>query len=467
MSTSSLYGSTLSSILGNVNDAFSGKTTGIDVGTVVSELMEVERQPETQWQNEQTTINSQVSALTTMNSQMTSLYDSVNNLKDIMGAFSQKTTGSSDDSIVSASADNTAVAGTHTVVVSKLATTSSSYSDYIPSGSSLAGTEIDIKYGSNPSNPVSTDTIDIPSTDTTLQQAASYINSGSYGVTASIMTDSTGSRLVLNSNTSGANGNLTVSNSSTNFSSAAGVDAQLTVDGVPVDSSTNTVTGAIAGVTLSLGSADANSSVLISVQPDTTGAASAIQDFVTAYNNIMGSINAQYTVDPTTSSEGVLAGDSMLRGLQSQLLGLVSTTTSAAGQYVNLQSMGIEMQDDGTLQINTSALSTALSSNFSDVQNFFQSASPAGWGQTVGTQLLQMTDPTIGPISADISGLNQSNQSLTNQINDFEVRMATVQDQLTTQYDNLNTLLEQYPMQMQQVAAQLGSLPSSTSSSSS
>ncbi len=246
-SSTSLYSGTISSILGNVNDAFSGKTSGIDVGTIVDELMEVERQPETVWQNEQSTISSQVSALTTMNTQLSTVATDVDNLKDILGAFSQMSTGSSDDALVSASADNTAVAGTHTVVVSNLATTSSSYSDYIPSGSSLAGAEIDIKYGSDPNNPVKTDTIDIPASDTTLQQAVSTINSGSYGVTASVVTDSTGSRLVLASNTSGANGNLTVSSSASNFTSAAGVDAKLTVDGVPVDSATNTVTGAIAG----------------------------------------------------------------------------------------------------------------------------------------------------------------------------------------------------------------------------
>jgi flagellar capping protein FliD len=98
------------------------------------------------------------------------------------------------------------------------------------------------------------------------------------------------------------------------------------------------------------------------------------------------------------------------------------------------------------------------------VQKFFQSASPPGWGQTVGTQLMQMMDPTLGAVSADISGLKQTNQSLTKQINDFEVRMAVTQQQLMTQYANLNALLTQYPMQMQQVAAQLGSLPTTTSS---
>ena len=97
-----LYGSTISSIVNNVNDAFSGKTSGIDVSSVVSELMQVERQPEVQLQNQQTTINSQVSALTSISTQLTALYTSVNSLKDIFGAFSQNTTGSSDSAIVSA-----------------------------------------------------------------------------------------------------------------------------------------------------------------------------------------------------------------------------------------------------------------------------------------------------------------------------------------------------------------------------
>ena len=457
-----LYGSTLSSIVGNVNDAFSGKTSGINVSTIVSELMQVERQPEVVLLNQQSTIGSQVSALTRLGTQLSNLQDSVNNLTDVLGAFSQMTTGSSDAAIVSASADNSAVAGTHTVLVSKLATTSSSYSDYIPSGTSLAGAQIVIKYGSDPGNPLTTDTINVPASDTTLQQAADYINGGGYGVTASVVTDSQGSRLVFVSKTSGAAGNLNVSSAATNFTSAPGVDAQLSVDGVPVDSGSNTVTGAIAGVTLSLGAADPNDPVLISVQPDTTQASQAIQSFVSAYNAVVSSINSQYTAD-ANGNEGVLAGDSMLRMLQGELLSMVSWSTGQPGQYVNLQSLGIEMQNDGTLQINSATLSQALSSDFPAVQSFFQSAS--GWGHAASMQMQQLTDPTLGPVAADISGLNQTNQTLTNQINDFEVRMTTVQDQLTTEYSALNTLLEQYPLLIQQTAAQLASLPGASSSS--
>lgn len=458
-----LYGSTLRSIVNNVNDAFSGKTSGIDVSAAVSELMQVERQPEVQLQNQQTAIHSQLSALTALSTQLTAVYTSVNDLKDIFGAFSQNATGSSDPAIVSATADRTAAAGTHSITVSKLATTSSSYSGYIPSDASFAGTQLLVKYGSDPNHPLNTESIDIPSGDATLQQVASYINGGSYGVSASVVTDSQGSRLVLVSKTSGASGNLSVSSTAASFTTAAGVDAQLTVDGVPVDSSTNTVSGAITGVTLSLGAANASTPVLISVQPDTTAASQAIQNFVDAYNAVMGSINAQYTVNAATGNEGVLAGDSMLRTLQGSLLGMISSSVSGVEQYVNLQSVGIEMQNDGTLQVNSAKLSQALSSSFSDVQKFFQL--PSGWGQLAGKQMLQLTDPTLGPVAADMNGLNQTDQSLTEQINDFEVRMATIQDQLTAQYATLNALLQQYPLQLQQVAAQLGSLPSAASGS--
>jgi len=456
------YSSALGDILSQVNDAFSGKTSGIDVSSVVNELMQVEEQPETQLQSEQSTISSQISALTSISSQLSTLQSSIQSLTDLDGAFSQMTTGSSDSTLVAASADSTATAGTHTVVVSKLATTSSSYSAYIPSGTSLAGAQIVVKYGSDPNNPVKTDTISIPSSDTTLQQSASYINGGGYGVTASVVTDSQGSRLVLVSNSSGANGNLTVTSSATTFSSSPGVDAQLTVDGVPVDSASNTVTGAIPGVTLSLGAADPTTPVLISVEPDTTQASTAIQNFITAYNAVIGSINTQYTLN-SSGNEGVLAGDSMLQTLQSDLLNLIST--SVTGDYPNLQSLGIEMQNDGTLQINSEVLSNALSSDYSDVQNFFQSAS--GWGQSATKQMTQLTDPTLGPVAADINGLNQTNDDLTNQISDFQANMTEVQQQLTTQYDNLNSLLIEYPLQMQEAADQLASLPGAPGSSSS
>ncbi len=317
-----------------------------------------------------------------------------------------------------------------------------------------------------PTTPSGTDKIVIPADDNTLQQAAGYINSSNYGVTANVVTDAQGSRLVLVSKTSGAAGNLTVTSSALNFNQGtAGVDAQLNVDGVPIDSPTNTVTTALPGVTLNLASASPNTPVTISVAADTSQATQTINSFVSAYNTVINDINSQFTLD-ANAQEGPLAGNSGLRSLQSQLLSAVSYSVSGTGQYVNLQSMGIEMQDDGTLQVNSQVFNDAISNHYQDFQNFFQSLTPQGFGNFFGTQMMQMTDPTQGPIALAVTGLQQTNQSLTNDINNFEARMTSLQQQLTQQYSAVNATLEEYPLLMQQISSQLGSLSSSTRAAS-
>ena len=460
MSTSS---ANLSSILSSVNDAFSGKTYGIDVQSVVSQLMAIQSQPETQMQQQQSDISQQISLLGGISNDLQALYTAANSLRDLSGGLSGKTATSSRSDIVSATADTSAAVGNHTVIVTNLATVSSSYSDVVATGTQFGGTEINVAYG-DPNNPTNTDKIVIPAGDDSLQQVASYINSSNYGVTANVVTDTQGSRLALVSKTSGAAGNLTVTSPALNFTQGtAGVDAQLTVDGVPIDSATNAVTTALPGVTLDLASSAPNTPVTITVAADTSQATQTINSFVSAYNTVISDINSQFTVD-ANAQEGPLANNSGLRSLQSQLLSAVSFAVSGTGQYVNLQSLGIEMQDDGTLQVNSSVLNDALNNHYQDFQNFFQSASPQGFGNFFGNQMMQMTDVTQGPIALAVTGLQQTNQSLTNDINDFEARMSTLQQELTQQYSALNATLEQYPLLMQQISSQLSSLSTSKSS---
>src|SRR5271157_4519773 len=263
--------------------------------STVNELMQIERQPEAQMQQQQSNISQQISLLAGISNDLQTLYAAANSLRDITGGLTAKTATSSQSSIVTATADTTAAIGNHTVTVSNLATISSSYSNPVPSTTQLGGTEIDVAYG-DPNNPSHTDKIVIPSADNTLQQAAGYINNSSnYGVTANVVTDTQGSRLVLVSKTSGAAGNLTVTSSALNFTQGtAGVDAQLNVDGVPIDSSTNTVTSALPGVTLNLASGAPNTQVTISVAADTSQATQTINSFVSAYNTVINDVNSQF-----------------------------------------------------------------------------------------------------------------------------------------------------------------------------
>ncbi len=453
----------VSSVLTNINNAFSGKTSGIDVATTVSELMQLQEAPLTQLQNQQSAVNLQISTLGTIASELSQLQTAGNNLKDSFGALSQKTVTSSDPTLVTATAQNSASSGTHSIVVTQMATISSAYSDPVADPTSLQGTTLTINYG-DPDNPAKTDTILLPDTISSLQDVAGAINGSSdnTGVTASIISDASGQRLALVSNASGEAGNLTVTGAASFHQGVTGQDAEVTVDGVPIDSATNSISGAISGVSLQLANADPKTTVQIGVTPDTTTAATAVNDFVTAYNAVMQSINAQFTTDGSGGS-GLLEGDASLRTLQSQMLEIAGCSVSGTGQYVNLQSLGVEMQDDGTLQLNSDTLQDALTNHYSDFQNFFQST--GGYGQTIGNMLLQITDPTEGTISVDVAGLQSENSDLNTQISDYQNRLNNTQQQLTTEYSQLNVLLEQYPMEMQQISTQLSSLDTSSSSS--
>lgn len=125
------------------------------------------------------------------------------------------------------------------------------------------------------------------------------------------------------------------------------------------------------------------------------------------------------------------------------------------------------MQDDGTLQVDSTVFNNAITNDYQDFQNFFQSLSPQGFGNFFGTQMTQMTNPTDGPVALAVTALQQNNQSLTNDINNFEARMTSMQQELTQQYSALNATLVEYPVLMQQISSQLASLPGSTSNTSS
>lgn len=452
----------VSTVLTNINNAFSGKTSGIDVNATVTALMQLQRQPEVQLQRQQAEVSARISILGAIASDLSQLQTAANNLKDPFGALSQKTVTSSDSSIVSATAQYSAATGTHSIVVTQLAATSSSYSDTVPDATALAGTTLSIAYG-DPDHPAKINNIAISGTVKTLQDVADAINSSkeNTGISASVVTDAKGQRLALVSKNCGRDGNLTLTGAVAFHQGVEGKNASLTVDGVPVDSATNTVTGALSGITLQLTGAAPDTKIQIGVAADTTEAANAVSDFINAYNTAMKDINAQFATD-SSGNAGYLAGDPSLRTLQSQLLDIAGYAPGGTGLYVNLHSLGIEMQNDGTLQMNSTVLEDVLTHHFSDFQNYFQSPLTTAYGQAVTKMLTNITDPTQGTVSADINGQKAISKDLSNQITNFEDHMTAVQQELLQEYSALNVLLQQYPSQIAQVNQQLSVLnPSS------
>jgi flagellar hook-associated protein 2 len=121
------------------------------------------------------------------------------------------------------------------------------------------------------------------------------------------------------------------------------------------------------------------------------------------------------------------------------------------------------MNDDGTLSVDSAALSNAVSSNYQDVQSFFQSTS--GFATYLNNQLTPLTDPTQGAVYVDLQSAQATYQGLQDQINDFHTYIANQQQQWTTQYNQINVMLEEFPLLQQEADAEVG-LPIQSGSTS-
>ena len=439
-----------------VNSIFSSGT-GLDVNATVDQILNAERAPERLMQSQQSVLNIQTSLLNNLNGNLVTLKDKINALKDVSGAINAKSATSSQTGILTATADNTAVAAVHTVTVTNLATTATQYSDAFATADTTFGTgTFSVQVGSGTPTVVTVD-----SSNNTLNKLVAYINGKGLGVTASIMSDANGARLLLTSKTSGAPGDITFSANTTGLTMTEGVNgvnASLTVDGVPVSGSSNVVNSAIPGVTLNLTSGAPATPVVVTVGSDTAKVRQAVDDFVSAYNAVISAINTQFTYDQTSKSAGPLAGDSSLRVIQSNLLQDATYSISGNNGFVNLESLGIEMQNDGTLTVNDTTLNDVLGNHFTDFQNFFQGLSPTGFAYNFSTDLIGLTDSTNGPVNVDLKNIKSTQDMLTQSIQDFEDRMALRQQLLINQYSQIDALLRTFPTTMSQIEAELGTV---------
>jgi len=453
-SNSTSNGTDLSSIL---EVATGSSSTGIDVTSAVNSAVTAARAPETEWKNEQSTISSQETDLKTAEGDVTTLENDLSALGSSTGVFSGLTTNSTDSNVVTATAGTGASIGTNTVQVNSLASTSSWYSTTPMTSAStgLAAGTFSIAVGSTAATTITV------SSGETLTQLASSINAQNLGVMASVVTDDTGARLSLVSNSSGAAGNISITASTSNpmqFAQAeAGVDASLSVNGVPISSASNTVTGAIPGVTLNLNSASRGSTVTIATSADTTAITSAITQFVNDYNTTINFVNSEYTYNSSSSSAPPLEGDSALDALQSMLLGSCSYMASGGGSLSTLSALGITMNNDGTLNIDNTTLDNVIQNNFSEVQSFFQGSSLNGFANSLQNQLETLTDPSDGAFTVDLNTLQGTYTDLGNQITDFEDNyIANLQTNLTAEYDSAEISLQTLSQTRAQINAELG-----------
>ena len=397
-----------------------GIGSGLDVNGIVSKLMAVESQPLTALATKEASFQAKVSAYGSLQGALSSFQTALQGLNDPT-KFNSLTASSSNSAVVTASSSSIAVAGSYALNVSKIAqseklvaagqansstsigsgaTTTLTFDFGTISGGALtaynatAGTGGTYTGSTFTSNGNGTKTVTIDTTNNTLTGIRDAINNAKVGVTATIVNDGSASpyRLVLSSDNAGANNSLKVSVtgdaslSTLLAQNPAGTqnlqeatvaqNTEMTVNGLFVSKSSSTVTDVVPGVTLNALTVGTST---VSVARDTSGVTSVVNAFIKGYNDLNTTLKSLSSYDATTKTAAVLQGDYSVLSIQSQLHSLIGSQLVTGGAYTNLAytnltQVGIMLQKDGTLQLDSTKLQSALAANPTDVAQLFTTA---------------------------------------------------------------------------------------------
>jgi len=445
-----------------------GTSGGINVDAVVSGLMTIERQPITALQKKLDSYQARISALGTLKSKVDALQTAARNLgSSPSSSLSGFKAIAADSSILSATATSSAVAGTYSLTVNSLAqsqklvaagqtSSSTAIGDGTPTvvtfdfGTISGGTLNNGFYtGASFTPNGTTASITIDSSNNTLQGIRDAINAAHLGVTASIINDGSSApyRLVLSSDRSGAANSIKISTDGANASitsllaydpagtqnlvqTAAAANAQFNVNGIDISNASNAVSDAIQGVTLQLSKVGSTQLV---VERDIAAVNGAVAAFVTAYNDLFSAMKNSAIY----KSGSALAGDRTLQSLQRQMREIAATSASG-GTLSHLFEVGISFKTDGTMQLDTAQLGSALNSRFDDVATLFKDSTG------FATRFENWAKGLIGNggvFESQTTSWNNSIKQINTRIDALEVRMKSLESMYRQQYSSLNALL--------------------------
>jgi len=404
-----------------------GIGSGLNIGAIVSALTTSFGAAQTaQLTNQQSSLDSQVSAYGTFASALDTLKLALPPLEDAsqLAGFAATV---ADKSIATATTTSDAVAGQYSLQVNNLATSATLTSKPVLAGSAAAvGTgTLTIAVGG------ASTAITIDSTNNSLAGIAAAINSASNnpGVTASIITSTTGSRLVLAGTATGAANAITVTPSggdgglsSLAFTQTqAAQDASFSINGFAATSASNVVSSAITGVTLNLQQASAaNTPTTLTISPDTSSAQASIDKFVTALNGVLSSIQTLTGFDPSTKTAGPLNGNATLEAFQNQLQSILGQVTNGSG-VKSLTDLGITAGTDGSYATDDTKLGNALSSSLASIGHLL------GGSSGLATQISNLVDGYTKPGGL----LDTINQGLETGLSNVSKQQAALSAQLS------------------------------------
>lgn len=382
-----------------------GIGSGLDIKSIVSQLVSLEKAPLTKLQAKEAAVQARISIYGQAKALVAALSDAAGKLTSLTGWNGVSAT-SSDSSFVTVSAVGGTQPTSFNVEVQALAKAQSTASALVsPTGGAVGAGTLRLTLGTwsgggalfTPGAATPVD-LTISATDT-VADVASKINGANAGVTATVLTDATGDRLLLTGKNTGAAAGfeLTVTaDTDGNLADAAGLsrlavgqtytqyaqDARATVNNMQVTSTTNTFASSVSGVTFTA-KKETTGPIGITIAKDTSAVQANIDAFVKAYNEVNKFLNEATKYDPATKTAGPLQGDTAALALQSSLRGAVQAMTSASSVFTRLSDIGLSQLQGGDLSVNSTKLSAAMS-NMDELKKMFSNAGTSNSSNGIG-----------------------------------------------------------------------------------
>ena len=449
--------------------SFGGLGNGLDFGQVVDQLVKVAHLPVDRLTEKKGTLSTKSADYATLSTKLIALQSAADKLR-LSTSFDRTTTSVSDTSAMSAVGSSTATSGTYSVRITQLA---QSHQITNKAAKTVATTTTDIVAGATGTFTFrvgsGTDQTIALSGTATLEDLKSAINDLGAGATASIIntgTDTTPAyRLVLSATSTGASNGITVvaDDTALDFLNSSGTGGSDTLQAaqdaiaivgdpalnpVTVQRSTNAISDAIAGVTLTLLKTTGTSTVQVNVSRDVTAVKDNIKALATAYNEVVKFISERNTYDVATKKGGVFFNEPTVRGVLSQIRTALSSTVTGASSLNTAGAIGFKTDREGTVTVDEAKLDTALSANYANVRTLFiNQTGSTGIAQLLNSAIDSLTNVASGQLTLRKNGISKQISDLSADILRKEDSVNKYEERLKAQYAALDGLLKRLQSQ--------------------
>ncbi|HKK70104.1 MAG TPA: flagellar filament capping protein FliD [Candidatus Krumholzibacteria bacterium] len=363
--------------------SFSGVASGLDTAKIVQELVALRRRPIQRYEQEKSGLDRSLRALDDLNTALEKLRGLAEGL-DSEGEFSSRAARVGNEDLMAATADSASPVGTFRVTVDQLAQTHRTISQaYTSVNDDVGAGDFSFTLGGE------TTTVTLEAGASSLSDLKLAINEADAGVTASVVNDGSGYRLMVSADESGVANQFTVDTSGLGGGTApaftvstTGADALLTIDdSITVTSPDNSVEGALEGTVLDLKSVGTTE---ITIEGDTTALAEKLQEFVNTYNELKDLAEAQ------SAQGGALQGSSLVRSVRSTLSRIMTTSVSTGpndGERIVAANIGLSLDRNGTMSLDEAKLSSAVEADYGAVLDLFTQSPTETSGGGIAFQL--------------------------------------------------------------------------------